>query len=300
MLIIIDAMLDNKQYPKFFVKENFTKYVTSNKKSLNVFLKVCKIKYFDDYISSLGKLYSENPETFFYFYEHLKKIDEYDVTLSIGYMLGVMARIKPQNLWKIIDENRNPTTNEKISYTCALCSMGNDQKTPKRFVDLLVSYVNDNEKNLKRHAVNALTVWYSDVKRIQKFLISFAKQNDENKNLILHNVTMMSKINEEFSIKILNICSDAIDNNLIHSVAFDLERIAPKYPIEVLKILRKWCKKKGFRLDPYTERLASETGKGNIKKVEQFLLDWIEKEKNRITIVSLASYYRGSLQGKRS
>ncbi len=284
MLIIIDAMLDNKQYPEFFVSENFTKYVASNKKSLNMVLKLCRMEHFGYHVSSLGKLYSENPETLFYLYKHLKKTDEYNVALAVGYMLGGMARIKPQNLWDIIDGNKNPTINEKISYACALYSMGNDQKTPKRFIDLLISYANDNEKNLKHHASGALMIWYNDLKRIQKFLISFARQSDENKSLVLRNATIISKRNEEFSIKILKVCSDATDDHLIHGVGLELGHIAPKHPIVVLKILRKWCKKRRFHLGQWPKWAAEQAGKGDIKKIEKFLLEWINKEKNGITM----------------
>ena len=177
MLVIMDAMLDNKQYPKYFVGENFTTHLGSNSKSLNIVLKLCRTEYSDYYVSSLGNLYSESPDTAFYLYEHLKEIDEYKIALAIGCMLGGMARIESQNLWEIIDGNKTPTTNEKISYACAIYHMGHDQKTPMRFIDLLISYTDDSEKNLKQYAVGALMIWYSDIKQAQRFLISYAKQN---------------------------------------------------------------------------------------------------------------------------
>ncbi|MCH7648418.1 MAG: hypothetical protein IIA83_07420 [Thaumarchaeota archaeon] len=206
------------------------------------------------------------------------------LALTIGYILGGMSQIEPQKLWDIIDANKKSTTNEKISYACAIYSIGHDQKTPKRFVDLLISYSNSDEKYLRHHAIGALMIWFNDVKRIQKFLISYAKQNNENKNLVLRNVTPIIKRNEKFCLKILNVCSNADDTNLIHSVGMDLGHIAPKYPIEVLTILRKWCKKQGFHLGQWPKWAAGEAGKGDIKKLEKFLLDWIRVERNKITL----------------
>ena len=284
MLVIMDAMLDNKQYSEFIVKENFFTHLAPNIKSLNTVLKMCRLKYFEHHVSSLDKLYSKSPDTVVYLYERLKEIDEYGVALAIGYMLGGMARIKPQNIWEIIDGNQNPTTNEKISYVRAIHSIGNDQKIPKRFIDMLISYTGDSEKNLKQHAVGTLVIRHSDVKRIQRFLITYAKQDDENKNLVLRTVILILEQNKEFCIKILKICSDAKNSRVIHEVRMALGHIAPKCPIQVLTILRKWCKKRVFHVDPWSKWVAREAGKGDIEMIETYLLEWISKEKNQTTM----------------
>ena len=140
--------------------------------------------------------------------------------LVLGYMLGGMGHIEPKKLWDIMDANKRPTANEQISFACALYRISQDKKIPKRFVDLLISYANSDEKNLRHHAIGVLMIWFNSVKRIQTFLIRYAKQDNDNKELVLRNVTPIIRKNPELCFKLLKICSGTEDNNLIGSGSF--------------------------------------------------------------------------------
>ena len=282
MLKIIDAMLQNEPYYNFFIGNNFVNYAEPSKKFFDLILKLSRIERFGYNVSNLGKLYEDNPNTVNFLYEKLKPLDEYRIALTVGYILGGMGHIDPQKLWDIIDANKKPTINEQVSYACALYRVSQDKKIPKRFIDLLISYATSNEKNLRHHAIDALMIWFNNVKRIQTFLIKYVKHDDENKEFVLRNVSLIIRQNPELCFKILKICSGAEDHNLICHVAMDLGILAPQYPIEVLTILRKWCKKRGFHFGQWPGWAAEEAGKGDIKKIEKFLLEWIQKEKNGI------------------
>ncbi len=261
MLKIIDAMLQHEPYYNFFIGNNFVNYAEPNKKFFDLVVRLSRIDRFGYDVSYLGKLYKNNPDTANYLYEKLKELDEYKIALTVGHLLGGMGFVDPQKLWDVIDANKKPTINEQISYACAIYTVSQNNKVPKRFVDLLLLYSNSDEMNLRHHAISTLMIWFNDVKRIQTFLIRYVKQSDENKNLVLRNVTPIIKKNTEFCLKILKVCSNTTDNNLTHGVAMDLGHIAPTYPVEVLTILRKWCKKKGFHLGQWP-RWAAEDGLG--------------------------------------
>ena len=101
----------------------------------------------------------------------------------------------------------------------------------------------------------------------------------------MRNVIRALDQNEKFGAKILSVCSDGKDDQVIQQVGRGLGHIAPKYPVQVLKILRKWCKKKEFHVDPGLKRTANRAGDGDIEKIETYLLGWISKEKNTITML---------------
>ena len=50
--------------------------------------------------------------------------------------------------------------------------------------------------------------------------------------------------------------------------------------LKLLTMLKKFCKRQEFHLTQYLKWVASEAGKGDIEKIEKFLLDWIRVEKN--------------------
>jgi len=283
MLKIIDAMLKNEPYYNFFIGNNFVNYAEPTEKFFDLVVRLSRIDRFGYDVSNLGKLYEDNPNTVNFLYEKLKQLDEYKIALTVGYILGGIGHIELQKLWDIIDANKKPTINEQISYACALYRVSQDKKIPKRFVDLLISYATSDEKNLRHHAIGVLMIWFNDVRRIQTFLIKYAKYDDENKELVLRNVSPIIRQNPELCFRLLKICSGTEDNNLIHRVAMDLGILAPQYPIEVLTILRKWCKARGFHFGQWPGWAANEAGKGDINKIEKFLLDWIGREKNGIT-----------------
>lgn len=284
MLDVINAMLEHEPYFNFFIGKNFVNYAEASEKFFDLIVRLSRIDRFGYDVSSLGKLYQSDPETASFLYEKLRKIDEYKIAMTIGYLLGGMGPAKLDCLYKIIDSNENPTVNEEISYACALYRTASEKKIPKRFLDLLISYANADDKNLRHHAIGTLMIWFNETKRIQKFLISYARQNDENKSLVLRNVTPIIRRNEEFCARILKTCSNTNDQNLIHGIGLDLGYIAPQRPIEVLTILKKWCRKQGFHLGQWPKWAAGEAGKGDIDKIEKFLLDWIMAERNGITM----------------
>ena len=284
MLKIIDAMLQHEPYFNFFIGNNFTNYAETSNKFFEMVVRLSKIDRFGYDVSNLGKLYENNPETVNFLYEKLRPLDEYKIALTVGYILGGIGNIEPQRLWDIIDANKKPTINEQISYACALYRVSQDKKIPKKFVDLLISYANSDEKNLRHHAIGVLMIWFNSVKRIQTFLTRYAKQNEDCKELVLRNVSPIIRQNPKLCFRLLKICSGTEDHNLIHRVAMDLGILAPQYPVEVLTILKKWCKTKGFHFGQWPGWAAEEAGKGDIKMIEKFLLEWINKEKNGITM----------------
>ena len=287
---IIDAMLQHDPYFNFFIGNNFVNYAEPTEKFLKMVMRLSKMGRFSYDISKLGMIYENNPVTVNYLYEKLKQIDEYKIALIVGYMLGGMGHVDPQKLWSIIDANKNPTVNEKISYVCALYRVSQNKKIPKRFVDFLILNSDSSEQNLRHHAIGVLMMWFNKVKKIQTFFLRYAKKNDDRKELVLRNITPIIKQNPELCFKILKVCSGTEDNNMIHRMAMDLRLLAPQYPIEVLMVLRKWCKVKGFHLGQWPRWAAEEAGKGDIKKIEKFLLEWIRKEKNGITFQFHLSY----------
>ena len=281
MLKIIDAMLRSEPYFAPFIIENFANYAQKNKQFLGLTIKLSRMDRLESAVFKFTKLYESNPTTANYLYGELKEYDECGIALTAGCLLGGMGCIEPQKLWGIIDANKKPTINEQISYTRAIEIASQNNQIPKKFMDLLFSYSGSDHKYLRSHVVKALMIYFNDVKRVQTFLIRYAKQSCENKNLVLQNATTIMKENKEFSLKILKICFDAIvDGDLTNKIAMSLGGIAPTHPIEALTMLKKFCKRQEFHLTQYLKWIASEAGKGDIKKIEKFLLDWIRVEKN--------------------
>ena len=281
MLKIIDAMLRSELYFAPFIIENFANYAQKNKQFLGLTIKLSRIDRLEFAVFKFTHLYESNPTTANYLYGELKEYDEYRIALTVGHLLGGMGCIEPQKLWGIIDANKKPTINEQISYIRAIEIASQNNQIPKKFMDLLFSYADSDHKHLKSHVVEALVIYFNDVKRVQTFLIRYAKQSCENKNLVLQNVTTIIKENKEFSLKILKTCFDAIvDGDLADKIAMSLGDIAPTHPIEALTMLKKFCKRQEIHLTRYLKWVASEAGKGDIEKIEKFLLDWIRVEKN--------------------
>ncbi|MCE2506930.1 MAG: hypothetical protein J4F36_10815 [Nitrosopumilaceae archaeon] len=283
MIAVLDAMLDLEAYPDFFVSQNFAKYAESSTEFLNLVLRLCKKDISGYSTFELNGLYEKDALTMFFLYDRLKKLDEYKIALTVGYLLGGMGKAEPKKLLEIVDNNKSPTTNEKISYACAFYSIAQENKLPKKYRDLLLEYMESDSKELKHHATSALMFWFNDVKKIQTFLLSFAKKNIENRYLVLQNTTFLISRNHEFSMKILKLCSKTTDEKIIASVAHQLGLIAKHYPMDVLKIIKKWCKIERFLVHGWPQWAAGEAGKTNLKDIEQFLLKWINAERNYIT-----------------
>ena len=231
MLKIIDAMLRSEPYFAPFIIENFANYAQKNKQFLGLTIKLSRMGRLESAVFKFTKLYESNPTTANYLYGELKEYDEYGIALTAGYLLGGMGCIEQQKLWGIIDANKKPTINEQISYIRAIEIASQNNQIPKKFMDLLFSYSGSDHKYLRSHVVKALMIYFNDVKRVQTFLIRYAKQSCENKNLVLQNATTIIKENKEFSLKIFKICFDAIvDGDLTDKNCNELGRYCTNTP----------------------------------------------------------------------
>lgn len=282
MLDVFDAMTTHELMFSLFIRENLINYADSSSKFIRLVVRIAQMESLGHTLHGLGKLYEKDPDIAIFLCKNLQNLDEYKVALALSYILGGIGYVKPQKLFEIIDSNKNPTVNNKISYAHALRSVDQAQKPPKRFVDLLISYACSDDKNLRRHAVGTLMIWLNNMRKVQKFLISYARQNDENKDNVLEYVISIED-NEDFCIHILKICSNADAPQLINKVGMTLRIIAPKRPIEVLTIVRKWCRRQEAYFNPASMCVVGDIEKNNINEIEEFLLKWIKTEKNKIT-----------------
>ncbi len=283
VLKIIDAMLSYGDYFIYFIVNNLSVYSAPNNQFVRIIRKLSKLKQFENGIYNLRTLYRRDPKSADFIYEKLQKIDEYEIALVTGSVLGGKGQINPDFLWKVIDNNTKPTINDKISYTRAIEIVAQENSVPGRFVDQLVSYMDDDNINLRRHVVQTLIIRFNNLKKIEKFIISIIKQNDANKRLVLGYLFPVTNKPEKFCLKILQSCANTDDNQIIGMVAFNFAYLAPDHPIESLRILRRWCKKQGFFMG-HSEYMASQMGTKNIHKISTLLLAWIRTEKNGITL----------------
>ena len=282
MLDVFDAMAKHGLMFSSFIRENLVNYASSSDKFIRLVVKIAQMESFGHVLHSLGNLYEKDPNVAVFLCKNLQNLDDYKVALVLSYILGGIGHVEPQKLFEIIDSNQNPTTNNRISYACALRSVNQEQKLPKRFIDMLISYACSDDKNLRRHTVNTLMIRLNNIRKVQRFLISYTRQSDENKDNVLECVVCIEN-NEEFHIHILEICSNTDAPQLIHEVGMALRFVAPKHPIEVLTIVKKWCRRQETHFSSASMLAVGDIGKGNISEIEKFLLKWIKAEKNKIT-----------------
>ena len=282
MMDVFDVMTRNAFFVNMFIADNLANYADKSERFTNLVVKISRIENSRYALHRLGKLYEVNPSVAIFLYEKLQEANEYGVALTLGFILGGVGHVNPQKLFDTIDSNKNPTTSNKISYACALASIEQTRRPPKRFVDMLISYACSDDKDLRHHAVYALTVWLKNMRKVQRFLISYARQSDENKSNVLRCVSYI-KDNEEFCIHLLKACSNTDTPQIIHEIGGALRIIAAKRPIEVLAMVKKWCKKKETHFKSASVWAVGDAGKGSIDEIEKFLLQWIRTERSQKT-----------------
>jgi len=284
MISILTSMTKHGSSYNFFIEKQILKCAIENDDYVDLIIRISNDPVLAIAIPPLEKLYDEKPEVANFLYDKLTTRNDERLGYAMGNILGGLGKSIPTKLFKLIKENKKPTTSEKIAFTLSLQISSEIQNIPQKLLTLLISYANSKNKNLKNVAIRTLVYRFSNIKKVEKRLLQLAK-NDDNAITIANSVRYISQSDNQIVIKLLTKCAKTNNPQVAGTIAFTLGTFSAKHPLEILSILRKWVNNPKLKNLAYNAWFIQQVGKGNLNSIKNFLINWIHNEKNLITLM---------------
>ena len=286
MIIFLQEYAKINPYPGSYVRQEFLKCAALTKKYVNFIIAIVKID--NDILDRdiLVGVYEKNPELVDYLYKELSKNTKDSIAYILGILLGGMGIKKPEKLFNLLSKSDKLVKPEPV-IIAAIYETSFHHKIPQKFINLLIKYSNSKDTGIKFNAILVLARQFIKNKKVNKKLIDLAKTDDDTKNVICQASYMIRKMDKLFYLKLMQECAKTDDNSLIlNVVSMHVGFISKDYPLECLAILKKWIKVMGSMVMPGLHMIWSAERIGEtkcFKKIEVFLLEWINMESKRHT-----------------
>ena len=277
---ILSFMIDDKFSYIFYIGKKIIECAISDSEYVDLIVKMSHNDKFLFDLSKLIELYDKNSVIAEFVYKKLFDVIDEKNAIAIGYIIGGMGRANPKKLFKIIDTSTNSDPN-KIAFLFGLQITSENQKLPKRLVEFIISCNKSTNHTVQQIVINTLILRFSNVKRVQNILKKMIQINDFYKTLIARAAIGLSRTNEKFAMELLIRCSKTDTANVADAVSLSIGKLASKFPLECITMVKRWTKNQKFTHRSY-DWFIEEIGKGDIQKIESFMLKWINSEKNYI------------------
>lgn len=279
MIQIIRAVIEQGAWFSEFVASQLLGCSSKSEKYYSLIVDVAKDPQTSHHLTPLIELYEKDPEMAAWLIEKLEKVKDESVAVPLGYLYGGTGREEPNKLFGMIDQKL--TTAQKIAYTIAINVVSVKVKIPKRVTDFVISLSKSDEVSIRRSAISPMSWCLISVPKVQKQLISLAKEGDDKTKLTVANfVFSQHKRHKDLVFNILKECSKTKNDGVRREVSICLASYAPEYPLECMKITKKWSKDKEFLYGSYENWFLEEIGKGKLGKVHEFMKSWIRNEQD--------------------
>jgi hypothetical protein len=282
MVTLLTSIIENDDSYNFFLEEKLSECASKSDEYLNLILKAARLDQHFYSLSALVKVGNVDQEIADFLYDKLKKIKEERVAVATGYILGGVGQVCPTKVFKIIESNKNPTTEEQISYALALRVASENQSIPRKFVDLIMSYSDSDNWRLYDLSIRTMLWHHCNLKKVQIKLKSLIKRDDVKTVTVCNSIAPMIKKNKELAMEFLVYASNTNNVDVKRTMQTPLGILAPHFPLQCLKIAKKWSGNRDFHA--YHDWYLREIGKGDTSQIKNFLLDWIKQEKNYLVI----------------
>lgn len=276
MVQILTSMVEKDPFYNFFLQEQLVECAMASDKYMRLIIKIAEKDTTVMALSQLIRLFGTNRDVCKFLYDKIKNIQGEPIALARGYLLGGIGQIEPKNLFDIINSHGNSSTEDKIAHALALRITVEKQKIPRSLVNLVISFSESDHRRLRQIAIDTMLWYLSSIKKVEVKLKQLTR-NDEAAMMICNTLGPIAKQNKEFMMNLLMLCSKTSNSNVKRAMTTPLGILAPEFPLECLKIAKRWAGTPIFQ-SLYHDWYIGEIGKADTSKVREFLLHWIRKE----------------------
>jgi len=279
MLILLQAIVDKDAFFPTFIQEHLTTCASDTDDYYDLVASLAKNPRHDYPLVSLIELYKKDPNVALWLVDKLNSVDDEGLAVPLGYLYGGMGKEKPNNLFSLIDKEL--TKKQKIAFTIAINVASVTKKIPERITDFITSISKSNDLEVKLNAIRCLASSLISSTKVQKHLLHLARKDDDNTRLHLTKfVFAQHEKKRKLVFDILKECSKSKNNSVKNEISMCLYTYAPEYPLECIKIAKRWYKDRELPFDSHANSFLGEIGKGNLNKIFEFMQSWVRNEKD--------------------
>lgn len=278
-IIFLKEYVKNYPYPGNYINEELLGCASPTKEFLDFIIWLAKK---DQYILNrevLIQIYDYDKDVFDFLYVELSKSEEDIILETLGFIVGGMGKDKPKQVFKLILQKKLVETS--LLGAIWVTSIAN-HKTPDKIISIILKYTDSKNDNLRYKAINISINQFHKNERVLRKMICLAKTDDKIKSWIAQLSGGIHRENPEGVFLLLKECAKVKDQRYLDGISMYVGFIATDFPIECLDILKKWLRKfnlvtPGQNMDWIAEQIG-KSEKSDFKKIEEFLLRWINTE----------------------
>ena len=287
MMQIIHAVVNqNALFPEF-VQGQLADCASESDEYYNLIVALAKNPQNSYSLVSLIELYKKDDKIALWLINKLNQLDDESVAVPLGYLYGGMGKEEPDKLFCMINQKLTPT--QKIAYSIAINVASVETSIPRKIIDFIISLSESDVTSIRRSAINSLSWALISIPKVQKHLLNLAKNGDGQTKLILVGYVFPNyRKKKDFVFSILKECSKTRDNQVRKEVSICLASFASEYPLDCIKITKRWSKDSKFLYGSHENWFLEEIGKGKLDKIYKFMESWVHNEKDiNIKIIAL-------------
>lgn len=281
---IISCMVKKNQMPFYFITPQLPNALSETPESVRLIHDMAINGRCSVALSSLTYIYDKDPSLWNYLFNNLKKFKDERTGIPLGYLLVGMGLKNPKKLFAIIKKAKNLSVRDKISYVISINNVSVKKKIPSEILNFVINCRNSKNYLLKNNVISTLVWNFNRVKKVERILKKLCK-NEKLCGMICLSLTSIVEKNPKFSLSILKTCSKTTNLRLQDEISSNLAVLSKYYPIECMKILKRWSKNPDILFYPSVKWFLSELGKHSSKKISKFLINWINKETDYRTLM---------------
>ncbi len=235
-------------------------------------------------LDHLISLFERNASTAQFVYEELDKLSDARLSVPMGLLLAGRYKNRSNELLEIIDRTKvKEDAHHNIAYMLALQTVFRNSKLPNKYAGFIIRNSMSTDWDVRHTAIRSMFLLFDSNLRFGTALKKLAKLHDKAEFTISLNALILAKDHKKFTLELLSVCTKSNDANVLSNVSISLASIAPDYPVECLRFVRKWMQR-GFRHKIDLRWLLEQIGKGDAQKTADFLLEWIGNERDQIIL----------------
>lgn len=228
-------------------------------------------------ISKLFELYNKDPAVSEFLYDELDRAAKVELAWAMGFTLGGMGLAEPERLFDLVKSNPYPAVHEGIAFLVALRT-SLQREVPDATANFVITSSRSENAQLRFEATLLMMTHLDASTRFEEGLRDLARQDGpETQEIATYLPT--ARRSGQIAVDLLQLCAKSKNSSTLAETVQAMGVFAADRPIECLDILRVWHQQ-GFRPGIGFDWVLGEIGKGNAKEVKEFLLNWVEEEKD--------------------
>lgn len=226
----------------------------------------------------LSRLYPRDPQTSSWLIQRLEAMGQ-DASPPLSYLYVGVGEKEPDRLLHMMDENMSPV--QKTAWVTAVDILYAKQKIPPEVGDFVIRLSRSRTIAVQQCAISFMLGRTKESKRIRDRLCRIAENGSEEARAAVANIHPTKRLDDEFRLKMLGLCSKTGDVQIQDSIAGSLAPCAPEHPLECMEIVRRWSE------DPSSRYrfgyLLEAVRQGDLDKIQRFMESWIRDARNTET-----------------